>query len=316
MAADFTRTVLVAGGAGFIGSHLCRHLMAGGHRVICMDNFSTGRRERLEDLLSQPGFTLLEHDVTQPAPEDLPAPDAVFHLAASTSPSYYLNHPLAVAASIAQGAERLLELAVRSGAVFILGSSCEIYGRLVEDRPIREEDRGIADHLSPRACFDESMRYAEMLAMAYAKERRLRVVLARLFNVYGAGMPVEDGRALAVFITRALQGEALTMHAGGTARRAFTYVTDMAAQLALLMEKEAEGAFNMGSGKPVSIAELAGHILRLTGCEAGIEDIPAPPVPDYIPNTSRAAAVLGWSPQVGLEEGLEKTIASFRRALL
>ncbi|HET8630535.1 MAG TPA: UDP-glucuronic acid decarboxylase family protein [Thermomicrobiales bacterium] len=315
--------VLVAGGAGFIGSHLCNRLLGEGHDVIAVDNFATGRPENIAHLEGHDRFHLVTADVTEPLPVGLPPVERVYHLASPASPNAasprsYMRLPLATAAVNTVGTRRLLDRAWRDGARFLFASTSEIYGDpTVHPQP--ETYRGNVSTTGPRAIYDEAKRFGETLVAAYHREYCLDARIVRIFNTYGERMDPEDGRVVVNFVTQALRGEPLTIYGDGTQTRSFCYVSDLVAGLAATMETDgiAGQVFNLGNPDERTIAEFAATIQRLCGVDLPVEHRPLPTDDPTrrCPDIARARAILGWEPAVGLEEGLRRTIPYFRREL-
>ena len=301
--------VLVSGGAGFIGSWLCQCLIDEGYKVICVDNFSTGRRENLEGL----NIELVEHDVKKPL--ELKA-EYVFHLASRASPADFEEHPVDILLTNSLGTYNMLELARRNKATFLLASTSEIYGDPLE-HPQNEGYWGNVNPLGLRSCYNESKRFSEALTMSFYRKYGLDVRIARIFNTYGQRMRIDDGRVIPNFISQALRDEPITVYGDGTQTRSFCYVSDMVDGLMKLMFAEnLDGeVINLGNPKEISILRVAALIKRLVGSDSKIvfkplpQDDPARRKPDI----TRAKEKLKWKPKVGLEEGLRKTIDHFKR---
>lgn len=313
--------VLVTGGAGFIGSHLCEALLAQGHTVTCVDNFITGNRRNISDLISKPRFHFIEHDIIQPLDVET---EAIFHLASPASPPGYLEYPLQTALANSIGTYNMLELARRYGARFLLASTSEIYGDPLE-HPQREEYWGHVNPIGVRSCYDESKRFAETLTMIYVRQYGLNARIVRIFNTYGPRSDPNDGRIVPNFITQALRGEPITVYGDGTQTRSLCYVSDMVDGIIKAMfTPETEGeVFNLGNPEEHTVLEFAHMIKRLTGSNSPIVYKSAVQLGNRIaddptrrcPNIAKAQRVLHWSPTVGLQEGLKKTIAWFQEAL-
>ncbi len=313
---------LVAGGAGFIGSHLCAELLASGHRVLCLDNLQTARLSNLRELEDHPGFEFIEADVTEPLPDAvLDRADRftrIYNLACAASPPQYQADPEHTMMTNVVGTAHLLRLAELSGARFLLSSTSEVYGD-PEVHPQREDYRGAVNCTGPRACYDEGKRAAEAMAFDYARMGRAEVRVARIFNTYGPHMHFDDGRVISNLICQALSGRALTVYGDGSQTRSFCYVSDLVGGLMRLMESDIDGLEPVNLGNPVelTVAELAEQIVALTGTNQPIDYRPLP-VDDprrRRPDISRAQALLGWSPRVPLAEGLARTCAWFAREL-
>jgi UDP-glucuronate decarboxylase len=311
--------ILVTGGAGFIGSHLCDALLAAGHTVAVADNFLTGRRLNLAHLLDQPGFTLLEHDITRPLdPLADQVVDQIFHLASPASPVGYTAHPIETHLVNSVGTHNVLELARRHGASVLLTSTSEAYGDPLE-HPQRETYHGNVNPIGPRSCYDESKRFAESLTMEYVRQFGLDARIVRLFNTYGPRMDPVDGRVVPNFINQALHGEPLTIFGDGSQTRSFCYVSDIVAGLLAAMNTPgtAGEVFNLGNPDERTVLDFAHHILATVGVSLPISYLPGrqDDPTRRCPDISKARARLGWSPVVGLDEGLPPTLAYFRAEL-
>jgi UDP-glucuronate decarboxylase len=305
------RPVLVTGGAGFIGSHLAERLTARGEQVICLDDCSSGERTNLATL---PGITLLERDVIERV--DI-ACGQIFHMACPASPAQYQVDPLRTLRTCVLGSMNMLDLAERSGAAILLASTSEVYGD-PEVHPQTEQYAGAVNPTGPRACYDEGKRCAETFATEYARQRGLPVRIARIFNTYGPRMRPDDGRVVSNFIVQALTGQPLTVYGTGSQTRSLCYVDDLVDGLLALAASEAGAApVNLGNPTEVTMLELAERVIAATGSTSRIVFAPLP-VDDprrRRPDISRARSTLNWSPRVGLDEGLERTIDWFRRVL-
>jgi dTDP-glucose 4,6-dehydratase/UDP-glucuronate decarboxylase len=307
--------VLVAGGAGFIGSHLCERLLQQGCEVICIDNLLTGRRSNVEPFLDQPAFTLLENDVICDLPS-LPRIDSVYHLASPASPPGYQRHPIETLRVNSEGTRRLLEVATVDRARFLYTSTSEIYGDPLE-HPQSESYRGNVSTTGPRSVYDESKRYGEALTMAYVRSRRLDARIVRIFNTYGPRSDPEDGRMVPNFIMQALRNEPITVYADGRQTRALCFVSDMVEGLVRAMDcDEARGqVINLGNPEEHTIIEYAQLIRDLADCKSDFVLVP-PAVGDdprrRRPSIDKARRLLGWEPVVSLHEGLQMTISYFR----
>ena len=310
--------VLVAGGAGFIGSHLCERLLRDGADVVCADNFVTGRRANIAHLLNAPGFSLVECDIIEELPR-LPAISRVYHLASPASPPGYQQHPLETLRVNSEGSRRLLELASLNGARFLYASTSEVYGD-PQEHPQREEYRGNVSTTGPRSMYDEAKRYGEAIATAYARARGVDARIVRIFNTYGPHSDPEDGRLIPNFITQALRGEPMTIYAGGAQTRSLCYVSDLVEGLVQMMECDAASGqvVNLGNPEEHTILEFAELIRELTGSSSEFV-VTEPAVGDdpqrRRPEIGRARALLGWEPAVSLRDGLARTISYFREEL-
>ncbi len=307
--------VLVTGGAGFIGAHLCGRLLAAGHEVLCVDNFYSSSRANIADLLPDPGFELLRHDVTFPLYVEV---DEIYNLACPASPIHYQRDPVQTTKTSVVGAINMLGLAKRTKATVLQASTSEIYGDpTVHPQP--EDYRGNVNPLGPRGCYDEGKRCAETLFFDYRRQHRMPIKVARIFNTYGPRMHLNDGRVVSNFILQALRHEPITVYGAGAQTRAFCYVDDLVEGLVRLMATPADvtGPINLGTAQEVTVLELAETIIRLARSRSKVvfrplpEDDPGRRCPDL----ARAQSVLGWQPRVPLEEGLARTIDDFRRRL-
>jgi dTDP-glucose 4,6-dehydratase len=304
--------VVVAGGAGFLGSHLCDALLARGDEVVALDNLSTGAVANLADARTHADFTFLELDVAADADVDGPV-HAVVNLASPASPPIYLALPLETLAVGSEGTRRLLELASRDGARFLQASSSEVYGDPLE-HPQREGYWGNVNPVGPRSVYDESKRFGEALTMAHHRALGTDVGIARIFNTYGPRLAAGDGRVVSAFIVQALRGEPLTVFGDGTQTRSLCYVDDLVAALLALLDAHCVGPINLGNPDELTVLDLAHRVLEATGSSSPIvhEDLPVDDPVRRRPDVSLAASLLGWAPKVGLDEGLARTVAHFR----
>jgi dTDP-glucose 4,6-dehydratase len=303
--------VLVAGGAGFLGSHLCDALLARGDEVVCVDNFVTGRSENVAHLSEHDGFTLVDHDVTEPC-GGLPAVDAVMNLASPASPKDYLALPLETLAVGSTGTRNLLELARRDDARFFVASTSEVYG----DPLVHPQSESYWGHVNPigeRSVYDEAKRFSEALTAAYRRTLGLDTRIVRIFNTYGPRMQVDDGRVVSNFIVQALRGEPLTIYGDGSQTRSFCYVSDEIRGFLALLDSDEPGPVNIGNPVEFTMLELADLVLESTGSSAGIEyrPLPSDDPRQRRPDITVARERLGWEPSIGLREGLELTIPYF-----
>jgi len=303
--------VAVLGGAGFLGSHLCTRLVEAGAAVTCIDNFITGRADNLEHLVGEPGFTLINYDITDYIHVS-GSVDHVINFASPASPIDYLKWPIHTLKVGAFGTHKGLGLALDKDATFLLASTSEVYGDpLVNPQP--ESYWGNVNPVGPRGVYDEAKRYAEALSLAYQRERGLAVRIARIFNTYGPRMRVDDGRAIPAFFKAALQGRPLPIHGDGTQTRSLCYVDDLIEGVLRLLLSDHDGPMNLGNPEEVSILELAQSVQTVVGAETGIEFHPRPVDDPQVrrPDTTLAEQVLGWKPQIALLEGLERTLPWF-----
>jgi UDP-glucuronate decarboxylase len=313
------KTVVVAGGAGFLGSHLCDALLADGAHVICLDSFLTGRRQNIAHLERDPRFHLVETDICDPLPQSLlrraAQLDAVFNLACAASPPHYQADPEHTLLTCVVGTHHLLRLAELAGARFLQASTSEIYGD-PEVHPQHEEYRGAVNPIGPRACYDEGKRAAETLAFDFLRANRAEVRVARIFNTYGPRMRADDGRVVSNVVTQALAGQAITLYGDGSQTRSFCYVEDLIEGLIRLasLEGHPPGPVNLGNPEELRVSDLVERVLRLTQSRSAIVRRPLP-VDDpqrRRPDISLARKLLGWQPGTSLEAGLSSTIAWFR----
>ena len=311
---DFNQ-VLVTGGAGFLGSHLCDRLIADGLTVLCLDNFFTGSRRNVTQLLGHPRFELIRHDVTFPIYLEV---DEIYNLACAASPIHYQFDPVQTTKSSVHGAINMLGLAKRTRARILQASTSEVYGD-PEVHPQREDYWGRVNPIGPRACYDEGKRCAETLFFDYYRQHRLQIKVARIFNTYGPRMHPNDGRVVSNFIRQALRNEPITLYGDGRQTRSFCYVTDMIDALVLLMKSPDDfiGPVNVGNPTEFTIDELAHKVIDLTGSRSKIvrEPLPQDDPTQRQPDIGLARANLGWEPKVQLDEGLRHTIAYFDELL-
>ena len=306
---------LVAGGAGFIGSHLCDRLIALGHSVICLDNLLTGRRSNFAHLLGHPNFHFIQHDLIDSLP-GLPPLDRIYHLASPASPPAYQRAPVETLRVNSEGTRRLLELARRDGARLLYASTSEVYGDPLE-HPQHEHYRGNVNPVGPRSMYDEAKRYGEAITMAYGRAHDVETRIVRIFNTYGPRMAPDDGRVITNLIVQALRDESLTIYGDGSQTRSFQYVDDLIDGLMLLMESAYREPVNLGNPIEYTVLDLAGLIRQLTGCQAPLRFLPLPADDPRLrrPDISLARAVLGWDPKVLVADGLQRTIDHLRAEL-
>jgi len=306
--------ILVAGAAGFIGSHMCDRLLAEGHAVVAVDNFLTGSERNVAHLGGRPEFTLVRHDITQPLMVDGPL-DVVLNMASPASPKDYLRHSIATLEVGSAGTRNMLELARAKAARFLLTSTSECYGDPLE-HPQRETYWGNVNPVGPRSCYDESKRFAEALTVAYHRTYGLRTNIARIFNTYGPRMKLDDGRVVPAFIDQALRGEPMTIFGDGSQTRSFCYVADLVDGLYRLMLSEERYPVNLGNPDEMTIGEFAERIRFLAGSASPIvyRPLPEDDPKRRRPDISKARRLLGWEPRVPLEDGLRLTLDSFRVA--
>lgn len=306
--------VLVTGGAGFIGSHLCTRLLDDGHDVICLDNFFTGRKDNISPLMNNNRFELLRHDVTQPI---LLETDRIFNLACPASPIHYQYNPVKTIKTSVLGAIHMLGLAKRVKARILQASTSEVYGDPLT-HPQSEEYWGNVNPIGLRSCYDEGKRVAETLMMDYHRQNSVDIRIVRIFNTYGPNMALNDGRVVSNFIVQALRGEDITVYGDGTQTRSFCYVDDLLEGMLRFMEHEdSTGPINLGNPAETSILEFATRIIELTGSSSKIvfEPLPSDDPKQRQPDIFQAKAKLGWQPVTDLETGLKKTIEYFSGVL-
>ena len=307
------KRVLVTGGAGFLGSHLCERLLAQGSEVLCVDNFFTGRRSNVAHLLSNPEFELIRHDITFPLYVEV---DEIYNLACPASPIHYQFDPVQTTKTSVHGAINMLGLAKRVKAKILQASTSEVYGD-PEVHPQREEYWGRVNPVGPRSCYDEGKRCAETLFFDYHRQHGLEIKVARIFNTYGPRMHPHDGRVVSNFIVQALAGEDITIYGDGSQTRSFCYVDDLIEGIIRLMGTEASftGPVNIGNPEECTMRQLAELIVKLTGSKSRLvhRTLPADDPKQRCPDVSLAAAHLKWSPRVPLETGLTRVIDYFSR---
>lgn len=309
------KRVLVTGGAGFIGSHLCASLIEAGDDVICLDNYFTGVKDNVATLMDAPNFELLRHDVTFPLYVEV---DEIYNLACPASPIHYQYDPVQTTKTSVHGAINMLGLAKRTGAKILQASTSEVYGDPAV-HPQTEDYWGNVNPIGPRACYDEGKRCAETLFFDYYRQHQTKIRVARIFNTYGPRMRADDGRVVSNFIVQALRGESLTIYGNGTQTRSFCYVNDLVGGLMALMNApdNLTGPVNLGNPVEFTIRQLAELVIELTGAGVGIEDHPLPeddPM-QRCPDITLAKDNLGWQPSVQLREGLAETIDFFKTQL-
>jgi nucleoside-diphosphate-sugar epimerase len=305
--------VVVAGGAGFLGSHLCDRLIARGDTVVCLDDLSTGSKDNVAHLLGHERFSLIVTNVSERAELDDPSPvDAVCNLASPASPPAYLARPFDTLAVGSEGTRRLLELARAHGARFLMASTSEVYGD-PEVHPQVESYRGNVDPTGPRSVYDEAKRFSESLTMAMHRTHGVNVGIARIFNTYGPRLSPGDGRVVSNFIVQALRGEPLTVYGDGSQTRSLCYVDDEIGGLLALLDSSLTGPVNIGNPDERTVRDLADFVLEVTGSPSGIvfEPLPTDDPTRRCPDITLARTTLGWEPTTGLREGIEQTIEYF-----
>ena len=306
-----SKRILVTGGAGFLGSHLCERLIGAGHDVLCVDNYFTGRRDNVAHLIGHPRFEVMRHDVTFPLYVEV---DEIYNLACPASPVHYQHDPVQTTKTSVHGAINMLGLAKRLRAKILQASTSEVYG----DPTVHPQTEDYWGHVNPigfRSCYDEGKRCAETLFFDYHRQHQLRIKVARIFNTYGPRMHPQDGRVVSNFIMQALKGEPITIYGEGAQTRSFCFVDDLIAGLNGLMDTEdaVTGPMNIGNPVEMTIRELADLVIALTGSRSKLvhEPLPQDDPTQRRPDISLARATLGWEPQVKLRDGLRQTIAYF-----
>jgi UDP-glucuronate decarboxylase len=303
--------ILVTGGAGFLGSHLCDRLISDGHDVTCLDNFFTGSKQNVIHLLDNPNFELMRHDVVDPFKVEV---DQIYNLACPASPVHYQHDPIKTVKTSVMGAINALELAKHVGARILQASTSEVYGD-PQVHPQSEDYRGNVNPIGPRACYDEGKRCAETLFFDYHRQNNVDIRLIRIFNTYGPRMMPDDGRVVSNFIIQALKGEDITVYGDGKQTRSFCYVDDLIeAMIRMMNQDEIVGPVNTGNSNEFKILELGEKVVELTGSKSKIifKDLPEDDPMQRKPDNSLAKQKLSWEPQIQLEQGLEKTITYFK----
>ena len=304
--------ILVTGGAGFLGSHLCERLLADGHDVLCVDNFFTGAKDNVAHLLGHPHFEVMRHDVTFPLYVEV---NQIYNLACPASPIHYQRDPVQTTKTSVHGAINMLGLAKRVGARILQASTSEVYGD-PHVHPQREDYWGHVNPIGLRACYDEGKRCAETLFFDYHRQHKLEIKVARIFNTYGPRMHPNDGRVVSNFIVQALRGEPITVYGNGGQTRSFCYVDDLVEAVLRFMQTPAEctGPLNIGNPKEFTILELAERVMKLTGSKSKVvhKPLPADDPTQRQPDIAAARKLIDWEPLTPLEAGLEKTIEYFR----
>jgi UDP-glucuronate decarboxylase len=307
--------VLVTGGAGFLGSHVCERLVAAGNEVLCVDNYFTGTRRNIAGFLDHANFEVIRHDITFPLYVEV---DEIYNLACPASPIHYQHDPVQTTKTSVHGAINMLGLAKRLGARILQSSTSEVYGD-PHEHPQREEYRGHVNPIGPRSCYDEGKRCAETLFFDYHRQHRLPIKVARIFNTYGPRMHPHDGRVVSNFIIQALTGGDITVYGDGRQTRSFCYCDDLVDGLVRLMATgdDTTGPINLGNPAEITIRDLAETILAMTASRSRIVSRPLPldDPRQRCPEITKARTVLGWEPKVPLEDGLKETVAYFRHLL-
>ncbi|OGT22836.1 MAG: NAD-dependent dehydratase [Gammaproteobacteria bacterium RIFCSPHIGHO2_02_FULL_42_13] len=310
------KRILVTGGAGFLGSHLCRRLLTEGHDVLCVDNFYTGTKNNILPLLSNPHFEILRHNITEPLKVEV---DEIYNLASPASPVHYQNRPVQTTITNVHGSINVLDLAVRLGKVKVFqASTSEVYGDPAI-HPQVEDYWGNVNPIGPRACYDEGKRCAETLFFDYWRQYELPIKVARIFNTYGPNMCLNDGRVVSNFIVQALKGEPITIYGDGSQTRSFCYVDDLIEGFIRMMatDRDMTGPINLGNPNEITIKQLAQKIIAMTGAKSQLicKSLPADDPKQRKPDITKAKHVLNWVPKISIEDGLTKTIHYFEKIL-
>ena len=309
-----SKRILVTGGAGFIGSHLCERLLEKGNEVVCLDNFFTGSKDNIKHLFSDYRFELIRHDLVNPILLEV---DQIYNLACPASPVHYQYNPVKTVKTSVMGTLNMLGLAKRVKARILQASTSEVYGDPTL-HPQPETYWGNVNCIGLRSCYDEGKRVAETLMMDYHRQNQVDIRIVRIFNTYGPRMALNDGRVMSNFITQALRGKPLTIYGDGSHTRSFCYVSDMVKGMIAMMEQEEfPGPVNLGNPQEISISELAESIIKATGSTGGIEYQPLPPDDPVrrCPDIALAKAELNWEPQINFKTGLSQTIEYFKNKL-
>jgi UDP-glucuronate decarboxylase len=309
---NLRKRVMVTGGAGFLGSHLCDRLLDDGHEVLCVDNLFTGTKQNIGHLRDQPHFEFLRHDITFPLFVEV---DEIYNLACPASPIHYQHDPVQTTKTSVHGSINMLGLAKRLGCKILQASTSEVYG----DPSVHPQTEDYWGHVNPigqRSCYDEGKRCAETLFFDYFRQHKLAIKIARIFNTYGPRMHPADGRVVSNFIVQALREEPITIYGDGAQTRSFCYVDDLIEGLVTLMESPGEitGPINLGNPVDSTMAELAAKVIQITGSRSSIihMDLPLDDPRQRKPDITKARNLLGWEPRIPLEEGLKKTVTYFR----
>ena len=305
-----SKTVLVTGGAGFIGSHLCKRLLNENHKVICLDNLFTGSLDNIDSFIGNNNFEFVNHDITKPYYRD--NIDEIYNLACPASPIHYQSNPIKTVKTCTIGVINMLGLAKKNNAKILQASTSEVYGD-PEIHPQKEDYNGNVNTLGYRSCYDEGKRCAETLFMDYKREHNLNIRIVRIFNTYGPNMTKNDGRVVSNFILQALKGEDITVYGDGSQTRSFQFIDDLVEGLLKMMNSDNVGPINLGNPIELSMKDLATMVIRLTNSSSNIiyEDLPKDDPKRRRPDINLAKSILDWSPIIDLETGLQKTIKYF-----
>lgn len=308
------KTIIVTGGGGFVGSHLCERLLNDGNRVICVDNFLTGNPDNVAHLHANPNFTLVKHDITQPLSFEAPVHE-IYNLACPASPVHYQHNAIETIKVNTIGVINMLELARRHDATILQASTSEVYGD-PEVHPQVEEYRGNVNPIGPRACYDEGKRVAETLFFEYQRVHGVAIKVVRIFNTYGSRMAANDGRVVSNFVVQALRGEPITLYGKGDQTRSFCFVDDLVDGIVRMTHSESgvTGPINLGNPGEFTVKQLAESVVRMTGSSSQLvyRDLPQDDPTRRKPDITKAQKLLGWQPRVDLEQGLQATIEYFK----
>ena len=310
-----SKRLLITGGAGFLGSHLCEHFLKQGHEVTALDNFITGSKKNVAHLSKDPKFKLVEHDISKPYVFDGPL-DAILHFASPASPPDYMRLPLETLDVGSLGTRNCLDLARHKKAVFLMASTSEVYGDPLVS-PQVESYWGNVNSVGPRSVYDEAKRFSEALTMCYRRTFNVDTKIIRIFNTYGPRMGIEDGRVIPNFLSQAILGKPLTVYGDGSQTRSYCFVSDLVAGIEKMLFSRSEGPINLGNPIELTVKQLADVILQMTGSKSSLVHVELPVDDPKVrcPDITRARRELGWEPSVGLEEGLGQTISYFRAQL-
>jgi UDP-glucuronate decarboxylase len=309
------KRILITGGAGFIGSHLCKSLLREGHEVLCVDNFYTGEKQNVIHLMDNPNFEIIRHDITNPLDIEI---DQIYNLACAASPVHYQAVPIHTIKTSVIGTLNMVELATRVNARILQASTSEIYGDPLK-HPQNENYWGNVNPIGPRACYDEGKRCAETLLFDYHREKNVSIAIARIFNTYGPQMHPDDGRVISNFIVQALKGNPITIYGNGSQTRSFCFIEDLVPGLISLMNSgnKITGPLNLGNSQEFTILEVANIIIELTGSSSKIthKKLPIDDPKRRNPDLTKAKEILNWEPKTTIEDGLKKTIPYFDNIL-
>ncbi|MFH1053420.1 MAG: UDP-glucuronic acid decarboxylase family protein [Candidatus Woesearchaeota archaeon] len=310
------KTIVVTGGAGFLGSHLCDELLRMGNKVICVDNFFTGKKKNIQHLIGNPDFRYIDHDIIKPFFLDNEKIDQIYHLACPASPVHYQFNAIRTIKANVLGTMNMLGMAKRQGARILLSSTSEVYGD-PQEHPQKESYKGNVNCVGIRSCYDEGKRCAETLMFDYHRQHNVDIRVVRIFNTYGPRMAKDDGRVVSNFINQAINMADITVYGDGRQTRSFCYVSDLVRGMILMMNQEKDiGPINLGNPDEFSVLELAQKVIEMTGSQSKIifKELPSDDPVNRRPDITKAKEILGWIPMIRLDEGLGKTIEFFRNS--